>query len=261
MMIRKLSILALSFALATGVLAPRSAAAAPGAPYVLELVFERGTGNIVSARLFTSLDYFKPMTELTFWTQPTAAEVGSLVQSAEVEVVGMYAGPAGSASVIGGTSVGFLTIAGASVAIAVVGTIAIDCAIHEECIWTTVANAGGWAAVLGWSPSQAFAPIPGATTVNCSDATPLTMQCRRSSIRNSITSYDSWTFGSYWTCGQIWDDGSVGGGADWMTALATCNEQVLACAASTMAVCAQAGIDRDDDLDLLPAQPIAMPSE
>jgi hypothetical protein len=149
-------------------------------------------------------------------------------------------------SVAGGTALGTVGILAAAGLIAVGATIAIDCATHDQCIWTVVNDAGGWGVVLGISPNPSAQPIPGAVTVNCSDPTPLATQCRNSSLQNSITGYSSWFGGSYWTCGQVWANGATTGSADWMNALNSCNAQAALCVASTMNVCQANNIPRAD---------------
>ena len=155
-------------------------------------------------------------------------------------------GTATGGTVAGGTALGTVGILAGAVLIAVGATIAIDCAINGECIWTTVSNAGGWGVVTGWSPNPNAAPIPGAVTVNCSDPTPLATQCRNSSLQNVITGYSSWFGGSYWTCGQIWANGATSGSADWMAALNSCNNQLQNCVVATGNVCVANNIPRMD---------------
>lgn len=155
-------------------------------------------------------------------------------------------GPAAGGTVAGGTVAGTLGILAVAAVIAVGATIAIDCAAHGECIWTTVNAAGGFGVVSGWSPNPNAAPIPGAVTVSCSDPRSLVDQCRTSSLQNTITGYSSWFGGAYWTCGEVWANGATTGSAEWVNALSTCNAQLNACVVSTSQVCVANNIPRPD---------------
>jgi len=110
---------------------------------------------------------------------------------------------AASTAVVGA---GGLTVAAVTAAAAVVavGTVlAIDCYTYGECIWTTVNNAGGLGVVLGFSPSPASAPVPGAVTVGCYEPSGVSQRCT-DSLGRYITNYYSWFGGSYWTCRDVW---------------------------------------------------------
>lgn len=123
---------------------------------------------------------------------------------------------------VGSGSLGILAVA---VVIAVGATIAIDCATHDECIWTTVNNAGGWGVVLGTAPNPNAAPS-GMVTVSCFDPTPRITQCKNSSLKNVITNYYSWFGGSYWTCGDLGADEAAGNiSSSQVAALNQCNAQ------------------------------------
>jgi hypothetical protein len=171
--------------------------------------------------------------------------VWEIAQLGNVNNVTAVSGTAGG-TLLGPTSFVLATLA-ASLLIAGVTVVAIDCATHDECIWTAVSNAGGFGAVSGWSPNPNAGPVPGVVTVNCADPRPLSTQCAASSLRNTVTSYASCPYVcSYWTCGQIWDNGATTGGADWMTALASCNVQLQSCVATTANICVGNGIARFD---------------
>lgn len=150
----------------------------------------------------------------------------------------------GAGGVAGGTVLGTLgttaAIGAAAVAIAVGTVVAIDCATHDECIWTAVNNAGGWRVVIGTGPNPASAPNAGWVTVSCNPtAGDLTTQCR-GALGNVITQYYSWFGGSYWTCGQMW--ASSGSSALWNQELAACNAQVQGCVTQTVNVCTSQGL-------------------
>lgn len=147
-------------------------------------------------------------------------------------------GPGGTATgAAGGTLAGTVGILAVAVVIAVGATIAIDCATHDECIWTTVNNAGGWGVVLGTAPNPNAAPS-GLVTVSCFDPTPRAIQCKNSSLRNVITDYYSWFLGSYWTCGDLWADEAAGNiSASQVGALNGCNNLVNQCVNDTNNAC------------------------
>ncbi|MBK8253139.1 MAG: VWD domain-containing protein [Polyangiaceae bacterium] len=150
--------------------------------------------------------------------------------------------PAGAGAAGGGTA-GGLGLAGTAViivAVAVVGTIAIDYAIHGDFFWEPVAEAGGWGVVMGWAPSPAAAPNPTWVTVSCNPAAgSLQSQCR-TALSNVITGYYSWFGGSYWTCGEMW--ASSGSSTLWNQELANCNAQVNQCVQQTIQNCQAGGM-------------------
>jgi len=164
---------------------------------------------------------------------------------ASVSILGTHTVAGGGAGgVAGGTVLGGLAVTAGIVAGAVVlaagAVVAIDCATHDECIWTAVNNAGGLGIVLGTAPNPAAAPNPGWATVSCNPAAgDLGTQCRRA-LRNVITHYDSWFGGSYWTCGEMW--ASSGGSSLWKQELASCNAQAQACVNQTASVCRAQGL-------------------
>lgn len=152
-------------------------------------------------------------------------------------VAGSFGSGGTATGAAGGTLAGTVGILAVAVVIAVGATIAIDCAMHDECIWTTVDNAGGWGVVLGTAPNPAAAPS-GMVTVSCYDPTPRDVQCKNSSLKNVITDYYSWFGGSYWTCGDLWADEADGDiSASQQGALANCNALVSQCVNDTNNVC------------------------
>lgn len=163
---------------------------------------------------------------------------------ATVSILGTETTVAGGGAVTGGTVLGALGVTAGVVAAAVVvaaGTVvAIDCATHDECIWTAVNQAGGIGVVSGYSPNPAAAPEPGWVTVGCNPAAgDLGTQCRNA-LGNVITGYYSWFGGAYWTCGQMW--GSSGSSDLWNQELASCNAKVQQCINQTNNVCQAQGL-------------------
>lgn len=173
------------------------------------------------------------------WTLVTLGPVGGTVGA------GSAAGGATGGTVAGGSVAGTIGTVVAVVGVAVVATVAIDCAMNGECIWTSVGNAGGVGAVFG-PPKPGNVQIPDAVTVNCRDPRPMLAQCRDTSLRNNVTTYYSWSLGRYWTCGDIWANGATTGDAAWMNALRGCNIQVENCIAHTANVCQANHIVRPD---------------
>lgn len=205
------------------------AGAALGLTLSLGALFESPPAQAIepSAAIWTLNTFIEGGVEYIEFYYMMMTEEGMVLVTTDAIAVGPA--PAGAPAVAGAP---IATIAVGIIAVAVVGTIAIDCSINNECIWEVVtfgdlSDPDFWNAY--WGSPYNYNPT-GPVTVMCnSDASLVWADCK--DVYDPYVVVDGWF--SDTTCEDVYAAGNM---AD--PNYATCSSMIQQCVTSTTANCA-----------------------